>query len=159
MDNTDTDTFNNNILCRAIEAATRVKFGRKAVETGSREGRVALNHSLDSLFEGKIMTLKHKPKKKKESDSSEEDSSSEEPDDLDEEGCQDIVRPVVVCRDPKEFIAKVMMERNLDPEKTDIKIGADDGQGVFKLNVQLLSSERESDNPGRAKYSDVSRNI
>ena len=52
-----------------------------------------------------------------------------------------------------------MMERNLDPEKTDIKIGADDGQGVFKLNVQLLSSERESDNPGRAKYSDVSRNI
>ena len=129
------------------------------MKSGTRDGRVALNHSLDSLFEGKSMILKHKPKKRKESDNSEEESGSEEPDELDEEGCLDIVRPVVVCRDTKEFIAKVMMERNMDPEKTDIKIGADDGQGVFKLNVQLLSSERESENPGRAKYSDVSRNI
>ena len=136
-----------------------MKFGRKAVESGTRDGRVALNHSLDSLFEGKSLILKHKPKKKKASDDSDEESSSEEADDLDEEGCQDIVRPVVVCKDPKEFIAKVMLERNMDPENTDIKIGADDGQGMFKLNVQLLTSDRESENSGRAKYSDVSINI
>ena len=104
------------------------------MESGTRDGRVTLNHSLDSLFEGKSLILKHKPKKKKGSDDSDEESSSEEADDLDEEGCQDIVRPVVVCKDPKEFIAKVMMERNMDPENTDIKIGADDGQGMFKLS-------------------------
>ena len=136
-----------------------MKFGRKAVESGTRDGRVTLNHSLDSLFEGKSLILKHKPKKKKASDDSDEESSSEEADDLDEEGCQDIVRPVVVCKDTKEFIAKVMLERNMDPENTDIKIGADDGQGMFKLNVQLLTSDRESENSGRAKYSDVSINI
>ena len=67
-----------------------------------------------------------------------------------------VVRPFVVCNDPKEFIAKVMLERNLDPKTTDIKIGADDGQGLFKLNVQLLSHYGECTNPGRARYSDVS---
>ena len=51
------------------------------MESGTRDGRVALNHSLDSLFEGKSMILKHKPKKRKESDNSEEESGSEEPDD------------------------------------------------------------------------------
>ena len=50
---------------RAIEKATRVVFGRKAVESGTSAARVVLNHSLDDLFEGKVMMLKHKPKKKK----------------------------------------------------------------------------------------------
>ena len=40
-------------------------FGRKSVETETREARVALNHSLDQLFEGKHIKLKLKPKKKK----------------------------------------------------------------------------------------------
>ena len=126
------------------------------MESGTRTERVVLNHSLDdSLFVGKHMMLKHKPKKKKE-DSSEDEDSSDEDVELDEDGCLDIVRPVVVCSDPREFIAKVMLDRNMDPEKTFIKIGADDGQGLFKLNVQLLSSEVETENNGRAKYSDVS---
>ena len=125
------------------------------MEAGTRAARIALNHSLDSLFEGKHLKLKHKPKKRK--DDTSEDESSDEDIELDEEGCHDIVRPVVVCNDPEEFIAKVMLERNMDPEKTNIKIGADDGQGLFKLNVQLLSQESEADETARAKYSDVSR--
>ena len=133
-------------------------FGRKAVESGTSAARVVLNHSLDSLFEGKHMQLKHKPKKKKTDISEEEDSSDEEVE-LDDEGCLDIVRPVVICSDPGEFIAKVIVERNMDPEQTVIKIGADDGQGLFKLNVQLLSREGETGSDGRAKYSDVSRYI
>jgi hypothetical protein len=136
-----------------------VVFGRKAVKSGTSAARVVLNHSLDSLFEGKHMTLKHKPKKKKKDDTSEEENSSDEDIELDEEGCHDIVRPVVIFSDPQEFIAKVMLDRNIDPEKTVIKIGADDGQGLFKLNVQLLSREVETGNNGRAKYSDVSRYI
>ena len=139
-------------LIRAIEKATRVVFGRKAVESGIRDSRVVLNHSLDDLFEGKMMSLKFKPKKKK----SDDESSDDEDFELDEEGCQDVVRPVVICKDPKEFIAKVMLERNLDPENTDIKIGADDGQGLFKLNVQLLSRGGEGEDSSRARYSDVS---
>ena len=104
------------------------------------------------------MQLKHKPKKKKTDISEEEDSSDEEVE-LDDEGCLDIVRPVDICSDPGEFIAKVIVERNMDPEQTVIKIGADDGQGLFKLNVQLLSREGETGSDGRAKYSDVSRYI
>ena len=127
-------------------------FGRKAVESGIRDSRLILNHSLDDLFEGKKMSLKFKPKQKK----SDDESSDDEDFELDDDGCQDVVRPVVICKDPKEFIAKVMLERNLDPENTDIKIGADDGQGLFKLNVQLLSRGGEGEDPGRARYSDVS---
>ena len=104
------------------------------------------------------MQHKHKPKKKT-ADNSEEGDSSDEEIELDDEGCVDIVRPVVICSDPAEFIAKVMVERNMDPENTVIKIGADDGQGLFKLNVQLFSREGETSTSGRAKYSDVSRHI
>ena len=102
------------------------------------------------MLEGKHIKLKYKPKNK----DLDEGSSSDEDIELDDEGCQDVVRPVVVCNDPKEFIAKVMLERNLDPKTTDIKIGADDGQGLFKLNVQLLSHDGECANPGRTRYSD-----
>ena len=49
---------------KAIERANRVVFGRKAVEAGARETRVDMNHSLDMLFEKKVMKLKYKPKKK-----------------------------------------------------------------------------------------------
>ena len=136
-----------------------MKFGRKAVESGARSARIELNHSIDGLFEGKFMKFKHKPKQKKD-DSSEDDDSGEDDLELDEEGCQDIVRPVVICSDPQELIAKVMLDRNMDPDNTDIKIGADDGQGLFKLNVQLLSRDRENrDTTGRAKYEDVSECI
>ena len=127
------------------------------MESGTRDARVVLNHSLDSLFEGKHMQLKQKPKKK--ADNSEEGDSTDEEIELDDEGCLDIVRPVVICSDPGEFIAKVMVERHMDPEKTVIKIGADDGQGLFKLNVQLLSHEGETSSSSRAKYSDVSKYI
>ena len=115
------------LLIRAIEKATRVVFCKGAVEPGIRNSRVVTNHTLDSLFEGKHIKLKYKPKNK----DLDEGSSSDEDIELDDEGCQDVVRPVVVCNDPKEFIAKVMLER--------IKIGADDGQGLFNLIVQLLS--------------------
>ena len=100
------------LLIRAIEKATRVVFGKGAVEPGIRDSRVVTNHTLDSLFEGKHM---YKPKNK----DLDEGSSSDEDIELDDEGCQDVVRPVVVCNDPKEFIAKVMLERNLDPKTTD----------------------------------------
>ena len=69
-------------LIRAIEKATRVVFGRKAVESGIRDSRVVLNHSLDDLFEGKMMSLKFKPKKKK----SDDESSDDEDFELDDEG-------------------------------------------------------------------------
>ena len=65
-------------MFRAIKKATRVKFGRKAVETGASAARVKLNHSIDDLFVGKHMKFKHKPKQKKKDDSSEEDDSGED---------------------------------------------------------------------------------
>ena len=40
-------------------------FGRQAVQSGARKSRVDQNHCLDDLFEGRMVKLKHKPKKKK----------------------------------------------------------------------------------------------
>ena len=106
----------------AIEAATRITFGRPSVQSGAREDGVEQNHS-----------------------------------ELDQDGLKDIVRPVVVCSVPQEFIYKVMMERNMDIDNTDIKIGADDGHNIFKINVQLVSKEqKDSTSKSRASYSDVS---
>ena len=132
-------------------------FGRKSVETGTREARVALNHSLDQLFEGKHIKLKLKPKKKKEEDA--EDDNDSQDDILDDDGCLDIVSPVVLCSDPQEFVYKVTHDSNMDPNNTDIKIGADDGQGLFKINVQLLARDKEPERNCRAKYSEVCETI
>ena len=113
------------------------------------------NYSLDHLFEGRMVKLKHKPKKKKDDD--DDDDSEESDSELDQDGLKDIVRPVVVCSVPQEFIYKVMMERNMDIDNTDIKIGADDGHNIFKINVQLVSKEqKDSTSKSRASYSDVS---
>ena len=100
--------------------------------------RTINNHSLDQLFEGRHISLKEKPKKKNNDDLDQTNenyhiSSDEEM--LDEEGLKDIVRPVVICKDPKEFVYLLMMERNLDPNHTQVKIGADDGQKIMKINV------------------------
>jgi hypothetical protein len=129
-------------------------FGRKAVQGGARQTRVEQNHSLDNLFEGRMVKLKRKPKKKKDPDSDSDESDCE----LDEDGMQDIVRPVVLCTDPQEFLHKVMMEINMDVQNTDIKIGADDGQKIFKINVQLMSkndNEKYSEPQPRSSYSEV----
>ena len=44
------------------------------------------------------------------------------------------------------------MHRIIFPEDTFIKVGADDGQGIFKICVQLLSKEPESESGGRSRY-------
>ena len=143
---------NNLIILRAIEGATRVVFGRKAVESGVRETRVGHNKSLDYLFEGKIINLKYKPKAKKDSSSEIEESTEN----IDDDGLTDIIRPAVVCCDPQELVYKIMMERNMDIDNTIVKVGADDGQGIFKINVQLLSKNPEvTEDNLRSTYSEV----
>jgi hypothetical protein len=96
------------------------------------------------------MKLKYKPKKKKDESTSE---ITEDKDvDLDSDGCYDVVRPVVLCSDPEELIYKVIHDRNMDPQNTDIKIGADDGQNIFKICLQVLShdGDQNSDSGGAA---------
>ena len=137
-------------------------FGRKAVQAGARDDRVERNHSLDDMFEGRMVKLKQKPKKQKKKDSDSETDSGDETESeaLDHEGCRDIVRPVALCSDPQEFIFKVMQERHVDIDNTDIKIGLDDGQNILKINVQLVSKDKpHHPSSRRASYSDVSINL
>ena len=46
-----------------------------------------------------------------------------------------------MCADPEELVYKVIHDRHMDPSNVEIKIGADDGQGIFKICVQILSKE------------------
>ena len=62
------------VFSRAIEGATGVVFRRKGVQSGARQARVEQNHSLDNLFEGRMVKLKMKPKKKKDSDTDSDES-------------------------------------------------------------------------------------
>ena len=118
----------------------------------------ARNHYLDSHFKKVNLDLKFKPAKKDLADS--DDETSEEEDDLaelDENGCIDIKRVGVFTNELDEFVAHLMVHRVLDPETTLVKIGLDDGQGIFKVCMSLQSYEtaREETKPKRAKYSDV----
>ena len=113
---------------------TRKIFGRKSVESCLRNSRIDTNHSLDNLFEGKMLNLKHKPPKGVQIES-----------EVDNCGLVEISRPVVICKDPQSFVLRVILDRNLDPQKCHVKIGADDGQGIFKINMQILSSSENGD--------------
>ena len=113
-------------------------FGQRAVESKMRENRVNLNHSVDEFFDLKTITLKFKPKKG-------DDTHCDEL--LDENGCVDVSRPVIYCKDINGLVQKIIKERDLDPQNIVIKIGADDGQGIFKINLQILSSANSSHTP------------
>ena len=54
-------------------------------------------------------------------------------------------------------MAHLMLLRVLDPVSTLVKIGLDDGQGIFKVCMSLQSylTASEEARPKRAKYSDV----
>ena len=63
---------------------------------------------------------------------------------------------VMTSNDPREFVYKTMMEQNLDPQETLVKVGLDDGQQIFKITVQLVTPATEEHIKGkRAKYSEV----
>ena len=145
---------------RAIASATRVVFGRNSVAKDLPAEMTARNHYLDPHFKKVELDLKFKPAKKDLADS-EDEISDDEGDDtvkVDENGCIDIKRVGVFINDLDEFVAHLIVHRALDPEKTLVKIGLDDGQGIFKvcMSLQSYQSASKEPTPKRSKYSDVS---
>ena len=124
------------------------------MEKNSTLARYERNHSLDHLFEPKTLEFKSKPKK-----GDDEDSNDYTEDDqlLDENGLKTIIRPAAVCTDIKELVYSTMMMRNMTPDNTAIKVGADDGQGILKITLQLLTKDKVEKEEERAKYSQVIR--
>ena len=129
-------------------------FGRGAVEANVAENRRQQNHSLDHLFEEKVITRKEKPRREKDNEADEHGDSSED-ECLDDQGLRDIERPVDVCKDPNVLIYTAMRARNVDPDNTLVKIGADDGQQIFKINVQLTKYDDCESEKDRTTYSQV----
>ena len=144
---------------RAIASATRVVFGRDSVAKDLPTEMTDRNHYLDEHFRKVELDLKFKPAKKDIEDSDDDDSEDEigEKVVLDENGCVDIKRVGVFTTELDEFVAHLMQLRVLDPETTIVKIGLDDGQGIFKvcLSLQTLTPAQDQIKPKRAKYSDV----
>ena len=63
------------------------------------------------------------------------------------------MKTIVKVKNASEFALKVMSMREIDPDKTDIQVGIDDGQGMVK--VMLTCKERQTEQPSkptRAKY-------
>ena len=87
------------------------------------------NHSMDDLFKKIDLDLKRKPSKKQLEDSDEEEGDLDEPFmELDSDGCIDIKRVGIFATDLDELVAYLIVNRNLDPAATEVKIGLDDGQ-------------------------------
>ena len=99
------------------------------------------NNFLDGHFKKVDLNLKFKhPKKNSEDSDSEQEESNVE---VDKDGC-------IKRNELDEFVAS-------DAESTLVKIGLDDGQGIFKICLSLQSyiSASEENQPKRARYSDV----
>ena len=122
--------------------------------------RYEMNHSLDHLFVAKTLTMKQKPKKNNQCEDSDEEDNDVDVENLDDNGEREIDRPAAICCDIKELVYKVMLERNLTPDSSVVKLGADDGQGIFKITVQVLSKEStDKEVTKRMKYSQVTISI
>ena len=116
----------------------------------------ARNHFLDGHFKKVDLKLKFKPPKKN-SDDSESEQEEETNVKVDKDGCIDIQRVGIFTNELDELVAHLMLDRVLDPESTLVKIGLDDGQGIFKICMSLQSyiSASEENQPKRSRYSDV----
>ena len=94
------------------------------------------NHTLDNLFYADTLSIKKKV-----------NSSSEEP---------VIEKKVgVFCSDLKGLISHLIQCRQIDPEKSDIHIGIDGGQGSVKVGITITNRELAKPS-GRLKYAYVS---
>ena len=142
-------------LIRAIAGATRVVFGRDSVIKNLPEEIKTRNNFLDGHFKKVDLNLKFKPPKNnsEDSDSEQEESNVE----VDKDGCIDIKRVGIFTNERGEFVSHLMLHRVLDAESTLVKIGLDDGQGIFKicLSLQSYMSASEESQPKKARYSDV----
>ena len=65
----------------------------------------------------------------------------------------------MICSDPDQLVQLVLQERGMNPHTSVVLTGMDDGQGFCKVAVVFLDTESDKENKGRAKYSEVKKNI
>ena len=64
----------------------------------------------------------------------------------------------MICSDPDQLVQLVLQE-GMNPHTSVVLTGMDDGQGFCKVAVVFLDTESDKENKGRAKYSEVKKNI
>ena len=117
----------------------RIECGRKSV-VNLNSYLKERNHIFDEDFETKAINLK-----------SYEDAVL--PDGKKKRVVGENMKTIVKVKNASEFALKVMSMREMYPDKTDIQVGIDDGQGMVK--VMLTCKERQTEQPSkptRARY-------
>ena len=64
----------------------------------------------------------------------------------------------MICSDPDQLVQLVLQE-GMNPHTSVVLTGMDDGQGFCKVAVVFLDTESDKENKGRAKYSEVKKNL
>ena len=67
---------------------------------------------------------------------------------------QIIYSPKVYCTNIEDLIPRIVVERGLSADTTDVHIGMDGGQGWLKLGL-ILTDRSKEERDGRARYSEV----
>ena len=102
--------------------------------------RVVQNNKYEDIFDGKLVKLKAKVKDCPNKNETYEDKLEE------------VERPVVFCNDTKSLIYDIILKRGLSIDNSLVKIG----QGILKVNVQVVSKEGQTDEKQtRSKYNEV----
>ena len=60
------------------------------------------------------------------------------------------------CNDCDELLRIVLEDRGLDPVSSYVHCGFDSGQGILKIAMTVTERSQDTQNRGRAKYSEVS---
>ena len=121
---------------RDIGHFLRVKVGRNCVESNLNQIMTERNHSWDSEFKSVMLPVDVKKKKDKEDKS--EDKN------LPEDKYERVLRPAVFANQLETIVTRLISDRNIDPNKSVVQIGLDDGQQMLKIMLVVNDDETQS---------------
>ena len=101
---------------KAMGAAMRVAYGRKAVQPGLMEELPNNKFKLEDFFDVEVMDMVHKKGG----------------------NITTVQVPMLYSTDVGSLFMYLCMVRDLDPDNVIITLGLDDGQGSLKVNIALL---------------------
>ena len=104
--------------CKAMGAAMRVVYGRKAVQPGLMEELPQNKYKLQEFFDVEMVDMTQKKGA----------------------NITTVQVPMLYCTDVSSLLMYLSMVRDLDPDNVIITLGLDDGQGSLKVKLFLYVS-------------------
>ena len=134
----------------------RVHTGRDSVDPYFREAMQERNHAFENFFRHeKVRFMEYYTPDAEGPAFGEDGSRKKKP----QKQLRPVEKSLAYCTDVNAFVTEIIAERGLDPERTIVQIGLDDGQGLIKVMMTIKTLEDDQhlvlmDKKRRSSYSD-----